>query len=47
MFNKNPDDKNEFLNLVNTWKPALNFNGYRRGLGMSIYPLHFPPDMKR
>lgn len=44
IFNKNTDDKKELFSLVNTWKPALNFNGYRSGVGMSIYPLHFPPE---
>lgn len=44
IFNKNTDDKKELFSLVNTWKPALNFNVYRSGVGMSIYPLHFPPE---
>lgn len=32
------------FDLINTWNPALAFDGYKTGVDISIYPLHFPPE---
>lgn len=44
ILNENEENMILLFDLINTWSPALNFGGYRSGVGMSIYPLHFPPE---
>ncbi len=44
ILNNSDADKTLLFKLVNTWNPALNFGGYRSGIGMSIYPLHYAPE---